>query len=267
VTTCPICSAEAEPPRCRVCSRPILRTDPHADALVLAGVRHTYGNGANEVHALRSVDLSVHRGEVTLVVGPSGGGKTTALLIMGLLLQPTTGEVRVAGEAMESASDAQRTRVRLLRLGFVFQQFNLIKSLSAAENVTVPMHYAGVAKKHARARTDALLQSLGLEHRTGHRPADLSGGEKQRVAIARALALGPEVVLADEPTANLDSNAGQRVVEQLADLARADGTAVVIVTHDTRLAPIADRLLRIEDGSLVERDVASFEAPAAVGNR
>ena len=263
---CPVCAADATPPRCGNCARPILPAFDGADVLTLDGVRHTYGSGATEVHALREIDLKVNRGEVTLIVGPSGGGKTTALLIMGLLLQPTEGTVRVTGQDMADASDTERSRARLLRLGFVFQQFNLIKSLTAAENVMVPMRYAGVAKKHAHSRATEILGALGLEHRIGHRPADLSGGEKQRVAVARALALGPEVVLADEPTANLDSAAGQKVVERLAELARAENTAVVIVTHDTRLAPIADRLLRLEDGSLVEQDITSF-APADAGKR
>jgi ABC-type lipoprotein export system ATPase subunit len=256
--TCPVCSAPATPPKCGTCGRPALAPFEGTDLLVLDGVRHTYGSGPGEVHALREVDMRVRRGEITLIVGPSGGGKTTALLVMGLLLKPTAGQVRLAGQSMEDASESERTRARLLQLGFVFQQFNLIKSLTARENVMVPMRYAGVSKKHAGERASEVLTALGLGHRVDHRPADLSGGEKQRVAVARALALGPQVVLADEPTANLDSVAGQRVVEKLAELASANGTSVVIVTHDTRLAPIADRLLRLEDGALVEQDVSAF---------
>ena len=233
------------------------------ELLSLRGVGHTYGQGANEVHALRGVDLIVARGQVTLVVGPSGGGKTTALLIMGLLLRPTTGAVYVAGQPMHSATDAERTRARLLRLGFVFQHFNLLKALTAVENITAPLRYAGVRKRPASARAAQLLDALGLAKQAGRRPEDLSGGEKQRVAVARALAIGPDVVLADEPTANLDSAAGQRVVDQLTAMARANGTAVVIVTHDTRLAPVADRLLILEDGCLRERDMATFAAPDA----
>lgn len=256
---CPVCtSTTAAPPRCSTCRRPLL--EPHSDttALSLNRVSHTYGTGSTTVTALDDVSLRVPRGEVTLVVGPSGGGKTTALLAMGLLLSPAQGQVTVAGTEMSTVSERRRARTRLLRLGFVFQQFNLLKSLTAVENITVPLIHAGVRRKHAVERAQQLLGELDMERRSNHRPSDLSGGEKQRVAVARALALGPDVLLADEPTANLDSSSGHKVIDQLAETARAQGSAVVIVTHDTRLVPIADRTLKLEDGRLAEFTAEEF---------
>ena len=250
---CPVCgAADVQPPRCSTCRRPLLEGHDGDVVLSMTDVRQRYGTETAGVTALDGVSMDVRRGEVTLVVGPSGGGKTTALLVMGLLLRPTSGTVTIAGQAMHDASERDRTRVRLLRLGFVFQHFNLLKALTAVENVAVPARSAGVRKQHATARATRLLSDLGLAERMEHKPSDLSGGEQQRVAVARALSLGPDVVLADEPTANLDSSAGQRVVERFAEAARAQNCAVVIVTHDTRLEPIADRVLALEDGRLVE---------------
>ncbi|WP_344266112.1 ABC transporter ATP-binding protein [Streptomyces sodiiphilus] len=247
---CPVCGAEATAARCGGCNRPLLPPLQDGPALRLEDIEHTYGTGAAAVHALRGTSFAAARGEITVISGPSGGGKSTALLTMGLLLRPTSGTVSVAGEPLHEASEKRRARVRLLRMGFVFQQFNLLAALTAEENVLVPLRYAGVAAEAARDRARDLLRRLGLERRAVHRPADLSGGEKQRVAVARALALGPDIVLADEPTANLDSRAGRQVTEQLAELARAQRSAVVVVTHDTRLAPLADRVLHLEDGRL-----------------
>lgn len=250
---CPLCGAsDVRPPRCTTCRRPLLEGHDGDIVLSMSDVRQRYGSETAGVTALDGVALDVRRGEVTLVVGPSGGGKTTALLVMGLLLRPTAGTVTIAGQAMHDAPERDRTRVRLLRLGFVFQHFNLLKALTAIENVAVPARAAGVRKSHATQRAIRLLADLGLEKRMEHKPSDLSGGEQQRVAVARALSLGPDVVLADEPTANLDSTAGQRVVERFAEAARAQNCAVVIVTHDTRLEPIADRVLQLEDGRLVD---------------
>ncbi|MDA0249547.1 MAG: ABC transporter ATP-binding protein [Actinomycetota bacterium] len=204
------------------------------------------------MQALGGITMSVDRGEVVLVVGPSGGGKTTALLVMGLLLTPDSGTVRVAGEDVGALAERERATLRLMRLGFLFQDYNLLNSLTSVENVAVPLRYAGIRKSAALARATELLDSLGLAHRAGHRPAELSGGEKQRVATARALAMGPEVILADEPTANLDSVTGRKVSEQLAEAAKANGAAVVIVTHDSRLDDIADRVVHLEDGRILE---------------
>ena len=219
--------------------------------LELAGVTHRYGSGDTAVLALQDVSLSVHPGEVVLVVGPSGGGKTTALLVMGLLLTPDAGAVRIGGQDAGALSEGDRARMRLRRLGFLFQDYNLLGALSSAENVALPLRYAGMRTSAALARAGELLDGMGLAHRARHRPSALSGGEKQRVAAARALAMRPQVILADEPTANLDSATGRMVSEQLAAAARSQGAAVVIVTHDSRLGGIADRVLRLEDGRLL----------------
>jgi ABC-type lipoprotein export system ATPase subunit len=228
--------------------RPVTHRAP---VLELTGVTHRYGSGETGVLALQDVSLSVRSGEVVLVVGPSGGGKTTALLVMGLLLTPDAGTVRIGGDDAGGLSERERARLRLLRLGYLFQDYNLLGALTSAENVALPLRYAGVRKPAALARALELLDALGLADRAGHRPSALSGGEKQRVATARALAMRPEVILADEPTANLDSATGRKVSEQLAAAARAEGAAVVIVTHDSRLDGIADRVLHLEDGRLL----------------
>jgi len=228
--------------------RPVTHRAP---VLELTGVTHRYGSGETGVLALQNVSLSVRSGEVVLVVGPSGGGKTTALLVMGLLLTPDAGTVRIGGDEAGGLSERERARLRLLRLGYLFQDYNLLGALTSAENVALPLRYAGVRKPAALARALELLDALGLADRAGHRPSALSGGEKQRVATARALAMRPEVILADEPTANLDSATGRKVSEQLAAAARAEGAAVVIVTHDSRLDGIADRVLHLEDGRLL----------------
>jgi putative ABC transport system ATP-binding protein len=206
------------------------------------------------VRALRGLDLTVKPHEVVLVVGPSGGGKTTALLVMGLLLTPDSGHIRIDGQNVGELGERERSRIRLERLGFLFQEYNLLNALTSAENVALPLRYAGVKKDAAMTRAREVLTELGLGHRTGHRPPALSGGEKQRVAAARALVARPGLVLADEPTANLDSATGKKVAEQLADAARTQGAAVVIVTHDLRLTGIADRVLHLEDGVLLEKE-------------
>jgi ABC-type lipoprotein export system ATPase subunit len=249
---CPVCHLDASPPRCGRCRRAVLGEAPNP-VLQLIDVTHHYGTGGAAVQALGGITMSVDRGEVVLVVGPSGGGKTTALLVMGLLLTPDSGTVRVGGEDVGTLAERERATLRLMRLGFLFQDYNLLNSLTSVENVAVPLRYAGIRKSAALARATELLDSLGLAHRAGHRPAELSGGEKQRVATARALAMGPEVILADEPTANLDSVTGRKVSEQLAAAAKANGAAVVIVTHDSRLDDIADRVVHLEDGRILER--------------
>ncbi|OHU24992.1 ABC transporter ATP-binding protein [Mycobacteroides chelonae] len=222
--------------------------------LQLENVEHQYGAGDAAVRALRGLDLTVKPHEVVLVVGPSGGGKTTALLVMGLLLTPDSGHIRIDGQNVGELGERERSRIRLERLGFLFQEYNLLNALTSAENVALPLRYAGVKKDAAMTRAREVLTELGLGHRTGHRPPALSGGEKQRVAAARALVARPGLVLADEPTANLDSATGKKVAEQLADAARTQGAAVVIVTHDLRLTGIADRVLHLEDGVLLEKE-------------
>jgi putative ABC transport system ATP-binding protein len=183
-------------------------------------------------------------------MGPSGSGKTTLLSMLGGLLRPTSGSIRIAGRELTTMRPAQLTAVRRHEVGFVFQTFNLLSALTAVENVEVAMVLAGVPRRDARRRATALLDELGMSARLGFLPEALSGGEKQRVSIARALANDPRIILADEPTANLDSKHGLAVVHLLRDIARRRGRSVVIVSHDTRIRDVADRVLWLEDGHL-----------------
>jgi len=203
------------------------------------------------VRAVDNVDLLVKPGEIVLIMGPSGSGKTTLLSMAGLLLQPTAGEIAVAGRRINGMSRQEKAALRLHKLGIVFQAYNLLGALTARENVEVVLNLAGQKGKAACRRAEELLTLLGLEHRFDHKPADLSGGEKQRVAIARALANDPPLILADEPTGNLDSKTGAEIMELLCcGLGRNRGRAIVIVTHDHRLKQIADRVMWLEDGRL-----------------
>lgn len=253
--SCPVCGEGATPPRCGRCRRPLPNLPLTDIVLSLRDVSKTYGSGDNAVPAVKDLTLEVARGEVVLVAGPSGSGKTTALLLMGLLLRPDSGSIAIRGMDVANTPPSKLPDLRLLSLGFVFQHFNLIASLTAAENVALPLQLAGVVPAIAKARAEELLDELGLQGRHHHRPATLSGGQKQRVAVARALALGPDVILADEPTANLDSTSGHRVMSLLAEIARSRGASTVVVTHDTRFADVTDRVLRLEDGR-IEPDVA-----------
>ena len=219
-------------------------------ALAAEGLARTYGSGRTAVHAVRGVDLAVAPGERLLVMGPSGSGKTTLLSMLGGLLEPTEGRVLLGGESVYARDPRERAALRLSGVGFVFQSFNLLSALTARENVEVPLRLAGARSAVSRARADDLLGRLGLADRAGHRPGDLSGGEKQRVAIARALANEPDVVMADEPTANLDAATGHEVAQILCRLGQDEGRAVVIVSHDDRLRDVASRVVRVEDGLL-----------------
>jgi putative ABC transport system ATP-binding protein len=223
------------------------------EALIRAsGLERTFGTGPAAVHAVCGIDLTLASGERLLVMGPSGSGKTTLVSMLGGLLSPDAGRVLLKEHDLYSAGEAERAHVRLEHLGFVFQSFNLLSALTAQENVEVPLRLAGIGAEPARARAIEGLRSLGLGERLGHRPRDLSGGEKQRVAIARALANDPDVLLADEPTANLDSESGREVAGILRGLAAERGKAVIIVSHDQRLLDIASRVVWIEDGRLRE---------------
>ena len=223
----------------------------HAERVV-----KTYGSGRTAVRAVRGIDLRVEAGERLLVMGPSGSGKTTLLSILGGLLTPSEGRVALGGEGLYEHDDRTRAALRLRRIGFVFQSFNLLSALTARENVQVPARLAGESASRARERADDLLAGLGLEGRGAHRPRDLSGGEKQRVAIARALVNDPDVVLADEPTANLDAATGHEVAQILRRLGSEQGKAVLVVSHDERLRAIASRVVRVEDGRLHEETAA-----------
>lgn len=215
-------------------------------------VEKTYGGGRTAVRAVRGVDLQLHAGERLLVMGPSGSGKTTLLSILGGLLTPTAGRVRLGDDDVYARDDRERATLRLAQLGFIFQSFNLLSALTARENVEVPMRLAGASAHESRERAGQLLERLGLAGRADHQPRDLSGGEKQRVAIARSLANQPDVVLADEPTANLDAETGREVSQTLCRLGCEEGKAVLIVSHDDRLRDIASRVVSVEDGELRE---------------
>jgi putative ABC transport system ATP-binding protein len=212
----------------------------------------TYGEGETAVKALDGVNLLVNRGEVVLIMGPSGSGKTTLLSIIGALLTPTSGSVNLAGEDVTVLSERDLPDIRLKHLGFIFQDFNLLSALSARENVELVLNLAGIKGADATRRADKILKDLGLGERLTFRPDKLSGGEKQRVAIARALANEPEILLCDEPTANLDSKIGHDIVRRLRDIAKQQGRSVVIVSHDTRIREHADRVLWLEDGRFKE---------------
>jgi putative ABC transport system ATP-binding protein len=222
-------------------------------SLELHNLSKIYGSGNTEVRAVDHVDLLVKPGEIVLIMGPSGSGKTTLLSMAGLLLHPTSGDIWINGTQATQLSERQLPGLRLKSIGFVFQAYNLIASLTARENVELVMNMAGVKGAQAYQRSLELLQLLGLENRADHLPADLSGGQKQRVAIARALANNPPLILADEPTGNLDSKTGYEVMDLLCcGLGRENGRSIVIVTHDHRLREIADRVLWLEDGHLQE---------------
>jgi putative ABC transport system ATP-binding protein len=221
--------------------------------LELQNVSKIYGHGYTAVRAVDNVNLSIKSGEIVLIMGPSGSGKTTLLSIAGLLLRPSEGRIWINGKDVTQFSERQLPSLRLHHIGFVFQAYNLLGALTARENVEVVMNMAGSNGRRAFTRAVELLTLLGLDHRIDHLPADLSGGEKQRVALARALANDPPLILADEPTGNLDSKTGREVMELLCcGLGRDRGRAIVIVTHDHRLRSIADRVLWLEDGRLSE---------------
>jgi putative ABC transport system ATP-binding protein len=220
--------------------------------LRLEGVGVTYGSGATALAALSGISIEFQAGEVTLLLGPSGSGKTTLLQVMGCLLRPTHGRVALEGRPLESLGAEALAGLRLAHVGFVFQHYNLFPTLRAWENVAVALDLKQLPRNRQRGQAMQLLDKLGMSDRASHFPAELSGGQKQRVAIARALAGSPNLILADEPTAALDGKTGQGVVATLHDLAHRENCAVVIVSHDPRVEPFADRVLHLEDGRLTD---------------
>jgi putative ABC transport system ATP-binding protein len=219
--------------------------------LVLEDVSKVYGAGASSVRAVDSANLTVREGEIVAIIGPSGSGKTTLLSMAGCLLRPTSGSVRVLGEEVSQLSELRLAGFRLRHIGFVFQAFNLLPSLSARENIEIALNLANQSGRTAWQRTGDLLRMLDLGHRERNRPGDLSAGEQQRLAVARALANRPDVILADEPTANLDSRAGHAVMELMKSAVEAgEARALVVVTHDMRIIDVAHRVLTMEDGIL-----------------
>jgi len=223
-----------------------------APAIRLEGVHKVYATGKLEVHALRGVDLVVEPGEFVAVMGPSGSGKTTLLEILGCLSRPTRGAYWLAGSPAEAIDSDGLARLRGAEIGFVFQSFNLLPRLAAVENVELPLLYARVARRERRRRALVALERVGLGHRAAHLPTELSGGERQRVAIARALVNRPAIVLADEPTGNLDSATGEEILSLLGQV-HAEGNTLVVVTHDPGIGSRAGRLVAIRDGR-IERD-------------
>ena len=215
----------------------------------LANVYRTYQMGHVEVHALRDFSLEVVEGEFLAIVGPSGSGKSTLMNIVGCLDRPTAGSYRLAGSDVATLDDDHLARLRSRSIGFVFQNYNLLPRTTALENVATPLLYQGVPRKERIARATAALERLGLADRLDHEPSELSGGQQQRVAVARAIVTDPAIVLADEPTGNLDSHTGEEVLTVLRDL-HATGRTVLLITHDAEVAEAADRQVHIRDGSI-----------------
>lgn len=218
--------------------------------LKLEGVRRSFTQGKDVLHVLNGADLTILPGEIVALVGPSGAGKSTLLQIAGLLERPDDGDVWVAGEACGKLGDDRRTALRRSHLGFVYQYHHLLPEFSALENVVLPQMIAGKSKAKASERGMELLTRLGLAPRAEHRPGQLSGGEQQRVAIARALANGPRLLLADEPTGNLDPNTAENVFHELIGLVRSAGVAALVATHNPELAARMDRVVTLRDGRL-----------------
>jgi putative ABC transport system ATP-binding protein len=220
--------------------------------LAVEGVTKVFEEGRQRVEVLRGITMDVAAGEVVALEGPSGSGKTTLLSIVGCILTPTAGEVKIAGARVRRRDDAALREVRRLSIGFVFQQYNLFPALSALENVEYSLNVRGQRGGEAREEATRVLERVGLGDRLHFLPRDLSGGQKQRVAIARALAGRPPVVLADEPTANLDTAVGAQILDLFQELAKAEGRGLLVVTHDPKVRRIADRVVGIADGRLVE---------------
>ncbi|MBI4016120.1 MAG: ABC transporter ATP-binding protein [Candidatus Aenigmarchaeota archaeon] len=218
----------------------------------LKKVWKTYNMGGNNVHALQGIDLDVHEGEFMAIQGPSGSGKSTAMNLVGCLDVPSRGEIYLAGQNISTLHESDLAQIRGRKIGFIFQKFNLIETLTALENVTLPMTFQGIPEDKRTRRAEMLLRQFGLGDRMDHKPNQLSGGQQQRVAIARALAVNPPVILADEPTGNLDSKTGKEVMKFLRELNEKEGKTIVLVTHDDLLAREADRIEFLKDGVIVQ---------------
>ncbi len=225
-------------------------------ALKLEGVKQIYNEGKdNEVQALKGIDLAIRNREFVSIIGPSGSGKTTLLDIIGCLLQPTYGRVFLDSVETGKLSEAELARLRREKLGFIFQQYNLIPSFTALENVAFAMRIAGRKKEESFAKAKRLLETMGLGKRMGHRPSQLSGGEQQRVAISRSLVNEPEIILGDEPTGNLDTQTGMKILDLLKNLNREKGYTIIVVTHDMRITKYCDRVINIMDGKITKEEV------------
>lgn len=222
--------------------------------LVATGITKVLGQGAGQVVAVKGVDITLMPGELTLLMGPSGSGKTTLLSILGCILTPTAGTIVIAGTETAILSAEGLARLRRTHIGYIFQSYNLFPTLTALENVRIALDVAGHTGKTAIAQAEQALRDVGLAHKFKSYPANLSGGEKQRVAVARAIASAPSIVLADEPTAALDSENGTAVMKLLSEIARTQNRSILVVTHDPRTLAYADRVIQIEDGLIVSED-------------
>jgi len=218
----------------------------------LDNVWKTYKMGEFEVNALRGLNLEVKKGELLAIMGPSGSGKSTAVNMVGALDMPTRGKILLEGHDISKLSESDLAQIRGKKIGFIFQQFNLINTLTALENIALPMVFQNIVKEERLQRAKYLLEMVGLSDRMHHKPTELSGGQQQRVAIARALSNNPEVVLADEPTGNLDSKTGETVISFLQNLNRKEGKTIIMVTHDSNVAHHADRIEFLKDGAIVK---------------
>lgn len=215
-------------------------------------VHKVYNPGMeSELHVLNGIDLKVKKGEFIAILGPSGSGKTTLLDVVGCLLKPTSGEILIDGVLTNELDDNELAKIRGKKIGFIFQQYNLIASQTALENVELPMRINGKSKGEAEKRASSLLKLVGLDERMYHRPSQLSGGEQQRVAIARSLANYPKIILADEPTGNLDTKTGKKILETLKELSKKKGYTIVVVTHDHRIEKYAGKIINLIDGEII----------------
>jgi putative ABC transport system ATP-binding protein len=235
--------------------------DPAPDFIRIRQLRKTYVMGRQKVHALAGVDVDIPDGSFTVLMGPSGSGKSTLLYLLGGLDRPTSGQIQVGRQDLSVMDENSLAVYRRRTLGFIFQQFNLVSSMTAAENVAFPLRFSGISGRERQKRALKLLAQVGLEKFVRHRPTEMSGGQQQRVAIARALINNPPVILADEPTGNLDTTTGYTIMQLLAELHQS-GRTVLVVTHDHRMAQFATRVLYILDGQLVSREI--YEESAAV---
>ncbi|MEM7725671.1 MAG: ABC transporter ATP-binding protein [Cyanobacteria bacterium P01_A01_bin.45] len=224
---------------------------PESFAVQAKGIEMVYKSGVQSYIALKGIDLKIPKGSIELLMGPSGSGKTTLLSILAGILTPSLGSVHLLGKEITNMSSKKLSRFRCSNIGFVFQGFNLFPALTAAENVEVALNVKGIRGRAAKKQSVELLAQVGLDKKSRNLPRDLSGGQKQRVAIARALAANPQLVMADEPTAALDSHTGQAIIELLCKLAKESGTTVVIVTHDPRIQDFADNVTYLEDGVII----------------
>ncbi|MFH1663525.1 MAG: ABC transporter ATP-binding protein [archaeon] len=233
----------------------------HSETIIKASnVVKTYDMGAVKVHALNGVDFELKDGEFISIMGPSGSGKTTLLDVLSVLLRPTSGEVFIKGKPISKMNDDELAGIRGRTIGFVFQTFNLINRLTAKENVMMPLWFQGVPKNEREKRAEKILAEVGLGDRVNHKPSELSGGQRQRVAIARALAVNPEIIVADEPTGNLDSVSGKQILQLINDLHEKQGKTVLMVTHERAIAENAEKILNLKDGKIVGTEVLKKKA-------